>query len=859
MDSGPVSSPPSGDIPDSEVNAYAALMQQSNIAVALTDSVGRYRRANRRWLEMLGYSEDELLHLTVQHVTHRDSLHTIEENAVALAAGASQFLNHKKYVRKDGSVFWANTTISALRDRSGQLVGYLALIADLTAQRQGRLLVDSQNEALQLVISSAPLERVFERLIALVEAEAEGDAVGVVCLLDPVTRRLKCGAAPSLPEAYKRIIDGQPIGPNLITCAAAAARNEVVITPDLATAAGWAGQLEWPLQLGLRAAWSMPIVCSAGKVLGTFGTYFRRCRGPTAAEIDMMAVLVKTAALAITRREAEDHLRAAISRTEQQKRLYETVLSNTPDLVYVFDLNYRFTYANPALLEMWGRTADQAIGKSLLELGYEPWHAERHEREIDQVVATKLPVRGEVAFTGTRGPRIYDYIFAPVLGVGGRVEAVTGTTRDITDQNEAAAALRAARDEALTLSRAKDDFLAALSHELRTPLNPILLIASQAMANPRLAPDVRADFETIASSVTLEARLIDDLLDVTRMAHHPWSMDCRPLDLSLLVRRVIAAMQPELRQKRIALAVRGETVPAVVVGDEVRLQQILWNLIKNAVKFTPAEGRIAVTIQESTVRRGFIAIEVSDTGIGLTEAELRRVFEPFVQGDHGGGGGISPFGGLGLGLAISRKIVTMHSGFISAQSAGRDRGATFLVELPQAGPESAGTGLNPARSGAAFASAGGEAPRCVLVVEDHDPSRIALARLLASRKLEVWQAASAQAARDLAEAHRFDLVISDLGLPDGSGRDLMKELRVRHGCRGIALSGYGSATDVAESEAAGFLAHLIKPVQAQDLDRILAAVQSPAGESAASAACARSGRPQGRPPGSNRGSATGSG
>jgi PAS domain S-box-containing protein len=808
-------------LPETEVNALAALMQQSTIGVAVTDGDGRYLMCNRCWSEMLGYDIHELLGMTVYQVTHPDSLQALEENAAARAAGAKQFFNYKKYVRKDGSVFWASATISALFDRSNNFVGYLALSSDLTGQRRGRLIVENQNEALQLVISGAPLDRIFSRLIALVEAEAAGDAIGAILLLDADKRRLVHGAAPSLPDAYNRAIDGLPIDAHLGTCAAAAARNEIVITPDLASAPGWEGLRGPALALGLRAAWSMPIVSSEGEVLGTFGTYFRRTRRPTESEIDTMAVLVKTAALAITRSQAEARLRAAIAHTERQERLYETVLASTPDFINIVDLDYRLRYANPAQLDLLGRRAPDVLGKTWAEIGTPAWLVEKHRRELDQVVATKRAVRGQVTLD-LFGPglRTFDYIFSPVIGANGEVEAITTASRDVTDEHAAALAVRQARDEALASSRAKDDFLAALSHELRTPLNPVLLIASEAMANPALTPEVRADFETIVHSVTLEARLIDDLLDVTRIAHNKMSFEPKRHELPILLQRVVGAMQPEVTQKRITLTSRIETSAIAVLTDEVRLQQVFWNLLKNAVKFTPPEGRITVTIRSSAQRAGFVAVEVSDTGIGLTEAELGRIFDPFVQGDHAGFLGRPVFGGLGLGLAISRKIVAMNGGSISACSAGRDRGASFIVELPLADAdpsarppgESSGGSLEPPLP---------RHPRRILLVEDHEPSRAALARLLGRRQIEVFEADSAAGALELAARQPFDLVISDLGLPDGSGYELMKLLWGRHELPGIALTGFGNETDVARSHLAGFVAHLTKPIQAVDLDRVL--------------------------------------
>ncbi|MDR3404511.1 MAG: PAS domain-containing protein [Chthoniobacter sp.] len=262
----------------------------------------------------------------------------------------------------------------------------------------------------------------------------------------------------------------------------------------------------------------------------------------------------------------------ALEKSHQRTRLYEAVLSSTPDLVYIFDLDHRFIYANKALLTMWGRTWDEAIGRNCLELGYEPWHAAMHDREIEQAVATKEPVRGVVPFTGTHGRRIYDYIFVPVIGADGRVEAVAGTTRDVTDSKATEEELAAAKAAAEAASRAKDDFLAALSHELRTPLNPVLLLAVEAERNPDLSPAVRADFATIRRNVELEARLIDDLLDLTRISRGKLRLVRQGLDAHELLRACVGFVLPEIEARGLQLTLSLDAPESWVEADPVRLQ-----------------------------------------------------------------------------------------------------------------------------------------------------------------------------------------------------------------------------------------------------------------------------------------------
>ncbi|MEJ1972103.1 MAG: response regulator [Lacunisphaera sp.] len=402
--------------------------------------------------------------------------------------------------------------------------------------------------------------------------------------------------------------------------------------------------------------------------------------------------------------------------------------------------------------------------------------------------------------------------------------------REINDALESrvearTAALREARDAAERSGRAKDHFLAALSHELRTPLNPVLLLASEAAENPAFPPDARAQFQAIRRNVELEARLIDDLLDLTRITHGKLSLEVRHVDLHGVLRDALAAVQSEIEQKALRLRLELAAERTAIAADPVRLQQVFWNILKNAVKFTPAGGSITVHTTTDAEAESLI-VTVTDTGIGLTPVELGRIFEAFAQGDHAQGGA-HRFGGLGLGLTISKSLIHHHGGELRASSAGLGEGATFAIELPLVSPATPPAAA-PGETAAPDKSAPAESSsvrRSVLLVEDHEASRLTLARLLRSRGYEVATAGSLTEARALVAAEKFNLLISDIGLPDGSGLDLMKEMQVRSDVRGVALTGYGMEEDVERSRAAGFRVHLTKPILARSLDQALAELQ----------------------------------
>jgi signal transduction histidine kinase len=410
------------------------------------------------------------------------------------------------------------------------------------------------------------------------------------------------------------------------------------------------------------------------------------------------------------------------------------------------------------------------------------------------------------------------------IGLETRVQARTADLVRLNEElRERESALRTSEAEALAASRAKDDFLARLSHELRTPLSPVLLLASEALGNPELPAKVRADFETIAKSVALEARLIDDLLDLTRIVRGKLPLEMRPVDVHALLQDALLMTEAETAQKALTVELRLEAPQSVVLGDDVRLKQVFWNVLKNAAKFTPQGGRILVETSTAPETAG-LNVRIADTGIGLTADELSRIFHSFSQGDHAAHGSLQQYGGVGLGLAISRMLVELHLGSISASSLGRNQGSAFVIRLPllHAAARETREVSGPALPGAPVRRlrANGQPPR-LLLVEDHAPTRQVLSHLLAHRAYAIAAAGSVAEALALVEGGRFDVLISDIGLPDGSGYDLMTELRDRHGTVGIALTGFGMEDDVSRSQAAGFVIHLTKPVSVQALDSAL--------------------------------------
>lgn len=375
--------------------------------------------------------------------------------------------------------------------------------------------------------------------------------------------------------------------------------------------------------------------------------------------------------------------------------------------------------------------------------------------------------------------------------------------------------------ELVLANRAKDDFLAMLSHELRTPLGPALLLASEAAADPAIPEILRRQFNTIAKHVELEARLIDDLLDFTKITNGKLRLDCKPVDIHLAIEDALAIVEEEIKKKQIFITLGLMAENFVINGDPVRVRQIFWNVIKNAVKFTPEHGKITIETRSNT-GDGRLSVKVLDTGIGLTQKEIDSVFEAFSQGE------LADlerrrFGGLGLGLTITKRLLELQSGTIRAESRGRDQGATFTIEFPYV--VSAADKL-PASLKSSTVTETAKRSLSILLVEDDEPTRQTLARLLIQRHHKVMTAGSLTEARHISSEETFDLVLSDIGLPDGNGYTLMAELRNHFGLKGIALTGYGMEQDIAKAKKAGFVTHLIKPVHVESLEKALEPVNT---------------------------------
>jgi len=503
---------------------------------------------------------------------------------------------------------------------------------------------------------------------------------------------------------------------------------------------------------------------------------------------------------------------SVLQQTEEQ---FHILLDSVEEYaIYMIDPTGNVMTWNSGAQKIKQYTAAEIIGKNFACFyTAEDVAAEKPQRNLREA-ARKGHIRDQGLRVRKDGSIFHAEIVLTVLRDStGKLRGFSKVTRDITEQ------IRIRQFEAEKLaaekaSKAKDDFLAALSHELRTPLTPALLAATYLADNAaKLPSEFAEDVAIIKRNVQLQARLIDDLLDITRLTRGKLELHFESVDAHALVRDAIEIANSAIAAKKLKLSTQLNADKHHISADSIRLQQVFWNLINNAVKFTAPGGQI--NIRTSNDDNGHFQFEITDNGIGIEIERLCSLFTPFEQGDPSI---TRQFGGLGLGLAISKHLVDLHGGAITVQSRGRSYGATFKVTL-DAVEESAEktevdsqTRQKPAKS------------LRILLVEDHGDTRQTLSRLLSHFGHQIFVADNRQSALEMVQSQKFDVVLSDIGLPDGSGYDVISRAKQKHPVKGVALTGFGTDEDIRRGKEAGFDFHLTKPVDFHELRTVLSQI-----------------------------------
>ena len=502
-------------------------------------------------------------------------------------------------------------------------------------------------------------------------------------------------------------------------------------------------------------------------------------------------------------------------RLEREVIFNEKMLANMPGGIALVDpVSRKFLHANDAFARMAERFGHLPSGRDITDVVCDdikiapPGAVERVLSFGTPFQLTEHPLNDRTGVT--------HFLDINLLRLQGANETVQGVlylvedkTRDVT-----------LRQELIAANAAKDQFLAQLSHELRNPLTPVIAMVGELEAELPDSKPIAEALEVVRRNVELEARLIDDLLDVTRISKGKLQLSFEPISVHQILQRAYEICRNEIEAKNLEVTFRPRAAHAYVDGDPARLQQVFWNLIKNSVKFTPEKGRITIETANPTADK--IEVRVTDTGIGIESEAIDKIFNAFEQGQRDI---TRRFGGLGLGLAISKTLIDAHGGRIHVQSSGKDQGATFSVEL--------NTVETPVeRDGRAEVPSVDRKPkpavanRRVLLVDDHQDTCLGMKRMLERRGYEITIAHSAEQAVEKMRTQEFDLLISDIGLPDRSGYELMREVRVNKPLPGIALSGFGSEEDVNQAREAGFAEHLTKPINFERLEKTIQSLLS---------------------------------
>ena len=504
------------------------------------------------------------------------------------------------------------------------------------------------------------------------------------------------------------------------------------------------------------------------------------------------------------------------------------------------DLDGRFVLVNERYGVLVGRTPEEVMelsfaghrscrGPAPRDGGAARPHRGRARgglRDTPRPAGRIVPLGGREPVAGPRrGGAPRPVVIVALDATGRHVAEETARAGDL-ERGELLARERKARQEAEAASQAKDEFLAVVSHELRTPLNTVRLWAGVLRNGPRDAQTIARAVDTIDRSAILQARLIEDLLDVSRIVSGRFRLAIERMDLAAIIGPAVETVRAAAENRAITVTTALDPATGPVLGDATRLQQVVWNLLSNAVRFTPAGGRVTVGLR----RVGPEAeLTVADTGRGMGPGLLPRVFDRFRQGESGT---MRSHGGLGLGLSIARQIVELHGGTIRAQSPGEGRGATFTVCLPLAASGAVRPGPAPPRA----RPSGPGRPMTrrlenvdVLVVDDDAETREALKVALGFEGARVTTVPSVAEAVAAIERRWPDVLVSDIGMPGEDGYDLIRRVRRLEAARGrhipaIALTAYAAAEDRRRTLHAGFDSHVAKPVEASAFAPLIASL-----------------------------------
>jgi PAS domain S-box-containing protein len=845
---------------------YRFLAESIPAIVWTTLADGRVDYVNRKWVDYTGLSAEQSLGWGWMAAVHPDDLTAHRERWERACHDGTPMDSEVRYRRSsDGTYRWHLVRAMPLRNKLDQVVKWFGTGTEIEEQKRTSDALTFMADASAVLASSLNYEETLGSVARLAVPKIADWCFVDVVGPDGVLRRVavahrepaKVAQARDLAQRFP-IAPDNPVGSAHVLRTAQSELYERFTDAVIERGTHHPEHAEVTRSWALRSLMVVPMI-ARGRVLGaiTFATAeTERWYGP--ADLALGEDLARRVAAAVDNARLYREAQAAFQAQDQAVALLDTLLEKAPIGLAFFDTNLRYVRINETLAQINGLRAADHIGRTTAELL--PDLGARVTEQRQQVLLTGEAMLNVEMTAGTRASPANDRRFlvshypvrsstGEMLGIGSVVVEITSIRRAEEHLQRAKAEAEQAREVAESQKRAaeaanhaKDQFLAVLSHELRTPLSPVLSTV-QAMENdPSLPEGVRESIDMIRRNVELEARLIDDLLDLTRISKGKLELHLQTVDAHETLTTALDICRSDILDKGLRLEARLDAAHFHVRADSARLHQVYWNLIKNAVKFTPEGGTIYVTTrneepgdrsQESGVRGqagegngdlltpdprpltpdSWLVVEVRDTGIGIEPHVLPRIFDAFEQGERSI---TRKFGGLGLGLAISKALIDMQGGHLGADSAGPGQGAAFSVRMDAVPAPAARDGKgSPVQGGAARSDIR------ILLVDDHLDTALAMRKLLERLGYRISIANTLAEAIASYQSDPVDLVISDIGLPDGSGLELIRQLKAMRPVAGIALSGFGMEDDVRKSKEAGFYEHLTKPVNFQRLHAVI--------------------------------------
>jgi PAS domain S-box-containing protein len=824
----------------------AAIVESSDDAIVSKNLQGIIRSWNKGAEKLFGYTASETIGQPVTMLFPPQFID--EEPRILEKIGRGETIDHYETVRqrKDGTLIDISLTVSPIRDQAGNIIGASKIARDITERKQAEDRIAADLEAMtrlqevgNLCMRSGNefgqcLEAITAAAVALTGADK-----GNMQLLDPVSGTLSIATHINFEKPFLDFFAS--VRDEASACATAMQAAERVIVEDVTKSEIFALQpsLQVLLHAGVRAVQSTPLMNSTGSVLGMISTHFGNPHHFSERELRLMDLLARQAADYLERKQAEEALRASESQLQ-------TLINEVPLGLYVVDGDFRIRKVSPTALPAFGDIPD-LIGKDFGEVIRHLWD-KKYADEIVNIFRHTLET-GEPYFTPERAEKRLDSglteyyewqvnrIPLPEGGYG-----IVCYFRDISSQvfarlerEKLLAAEREARSNADTASRAKDEFLATVSHELRSPLNAMLgwarLLGGGNLSEEAAARGIKA----IEQNAKAQAQLIEDLLDVSRIISGKFRLNNEPIDVPRVIEAAIDSVRPTADIKGVRLQVTLDSEAGPVSGDAGRLQQVVWNLLSNSVKFTPRDGRVQVRLFRIN---SHIEIEVSDTGQGIAPEFLPYVFDRFRQAD---GSSTRSHGGLGLGLSIVRHIVELHGGNVTAYSPGIGLGATFTIKLPLMVVHSKPTGerrvhpsldkemalsfqpsLSHKETALSFQPSLSLEGVRVLAIDDEAEALLLLSTVLTQCGAIVKTASSAEEGFREVQVWRPDVIVSDIGMPGEDGYAFMMRVKTwmrKTGIRipAVALTAFARTEDRMKALASGYQIHVPKPVEPAEL------------------------------------------